>query len=150
MTPVIKETDFPELVEIYNTKGRREMYDHIRSCYGLKNPYFVLRRLMKSDRYTYDEALDKFNPVEDEDSSSEQPELFMSLDELCGRQLPAQASESHSLKNKPSEAMEKLVHTLISDRLLELSQYVWLDPASKMIRVDRSTLEQNGYQLEIF
>lgn len=23
MTPVIKETDFPELVEIYNTKGRR-------------------------------------------------------------------------------------------------------------------------------
>ena len=41
MTPVIKETDFPELCKnLYNTKGRREMYDHIRSCYGLKNPYF--------------------------------------------------------------------------------------------------------------
>ena len=46
--------------------------------------------------------------------------------------------------------MEHLVHTLISDSLLELSRYVWLDPVSKMIRVDRSTLEENGYRLEIF
>ena len=149
MTSVIKEADFPTLVEIYNTKGRREMYDHIRSRYGLKNPYFVHRRLMKSDMYIYDEALDKFNPQQGYSSVAEQPELFMSLDELCGRQLPMRA-EKHSLKSDQSEAMENLVHTLISDRLLELSRYVWLDPASKMIRVDRSTLEQNGYQLEIF
>lgn len=149
MTSVIKETDFPKLVEIYNTKGRREMYDHIRSRYGLKNPYFVLRRLMKSDMYIYDEAQDKFNPKQGYSSGAEQPGLFMSLDELCGRQLPMRA-EKHSLKSDQSEAMENLVHTLISDRLLELSRYVWLDPASKMIRVDRSTLEQNGYQLEIF
>ena len=80
----------------------------------------------------------------------EQPELFMSLDELCGKHLPAQASENQSLRDKPSEAMENLVHTLISDRLLELSRYVWLDPASKMIRVDRAALEENGYRLEIF
>jgi hypothetical protein len=77
MTPVIKETDFPKLVEIYNTKGRREMYDHIRSRYGLKNPYFVLRRLMKSDMYIYDEALDKFNPQQGYSSGAEQPELFV-------------------------------------------------------------------------
>ena len=44
--------------------------------------------------------------------------------------------------DKPSEAMENLVHTLISDRLLELSRYVWLDPASKMIRVDRAALDK--------
>ena len=74
----------------------------------------------------------------------------MSLDELCGKHLPAQASENQSLRDKPSEAMENLVHTLISDRLLELSRYVWLDPASKMIRVDRAALEENGYRLEIF
>ena len=150
MTPVIKDTDFPELVKIYNTKGRREMYDHSRSCYGLKNPYFILRRLIKSDRYAYDEALDKFHPVECDSFAPEQPELFMSLDELCGKHLPAQASENQSLRDKPSEAMENLVHTLISDRLLELSRYVWLDPASKMIRVDRAALEENGYRLEIF
>ncbi len=59
-------------------------------------------------------------------------------------------AEKCSLKSDQSEAMENLVHILIIDRLLELSRYVWLDPASKMIRVDRSTLEQNGYKLEIF
>lgn len=150
MSPIIKETDFPELVEIYNTKGRREMYDHIRSRYGLKNPYFVLRRLMKSDRYTYNEALDKFNPAERDNSEAETSELFISLDELCDRHLPVQAAEKQSLRNRPTEAMEHLVHTLISDRLLELSRYVWLDPALKMIRVDRSTLEEDGYRLEIF
>lgn len=150
MTPVIKETDFPELVEIYNTKGRTEMYDHIRSRFGLKNPYFILRRLMKSDSYNYDEAADKFYPAEAGSSRDEQSELFMSLDELCGRQLPMRAPEKSSLKASQSEAMENLVHTLISDKLLELSRYVWLDSDSKMVRVDRSTLEQNGYKLEIF
>ena len=87
MTAVIKETDFPELVEIYNTKGRREMYDHIRNCYGLKNLYFTLRRLIKSDRYAYDEALDKFHPVECESSAPEQSDLFMSLDEFFIRRI---------------------------------------------------------------
>ena len=125
------------------------MYDHIRSRYGLKNPYFVLRRSMKLDMYIYDDALDMINPLEGYSSEAEQPELLMSLDELCGRQLPMRA-EKRRLKSDQSEAMENLVHILISDRLLELSRYVWLDPASKMIRADRSTLEQNGYQLEIF
>ena len=59
------------------------MYDHIRSRYGLKNPYFVLRRSMKSDMYIYDEALDMINPLEGYSSEAEQPELLMSLDELC-------------------------------------------------------------------
>ena len=44
---VVKEKDFPELVELYNTEGRTAMYDHIRSQYGLKQPYYVLRRIMK-------------------------------------------------------------------------------------------------------
>jgi hypothetical protein len=57
---VVKEKDFPELVELYNTKGRTAMYDHIRSQYGLKQPYYVLRRIMKSSRYDYDKEQDLF------------------------------------------------------------------------------------------
>lgn len=45
--------------------------------------------------------------------------------------------------------MEALVQTLIGDRLLELSRYVILDPVSRRVRVDKGSLEQNGYYLEI-
>lgn len=36
---VVKEKDFPELVETYNTESRMAMYDHVRGRYGLKQPY---------------------------------------------------------------------------------------------------------------
>lgn len=38
------------------------------------------------------------------------------------------------------KAMESMVHALISDRLLELSKYVLLDPVSKRILVDKSAM----------
>ena len=46
--------------------------------------------------------------------------------------------------------MEGLIQTLIGDRLLELSRYVLPDPVSRRICVDKVSLEQNGYHLEIF
>ena len=43
--------------------------------------------------------------------------------------------------------MEKLVRDLIGDRLLELSRYVVLDTLSKTMVVDKTSLENDGYQL---
>ena len=45
--------------------------------------------------------------------------------------------------------MESMVHALISDRLLELSKYVLLDPISKRILVDKNAMQTDGYQVII-
>lgn len=144
---VVKEKDFPELVELYNTEGRTALYDHIRSQYGLKQPYYVLRRIMKSSRYDYDKEQDLFRDTAQSDA--EQADLFFSLDQLCRTEpVPVTVSEQERQKER-SKAMEALVQTLIGDRLLELSRYVMLDPVSRRVRVDKVSLEQNGYYLEI-
>lgn len=145
---VVKEKDFPELVEIYNTEGRMAMYDHVRGRYGLKQPYFVLRRIMKSNRYVYDEVQDMFH---DTVQSGKEPEdLFLSLDQLCNSEpLPVSVTENQRQHAERAKEMEGLIQTLIGDRLLELSRYVLLDPVSRRICVDKVSLEQNGYHLEI-
>lgn len=43
--------------------------------------------------------------------------------------------------------MEKLIRDLIGDRLLELSRYVALDTLSKTMIIDKTSLENDGYQL---
>lgn len=144
---VVKEKDFPELVEIYNTEGRTAMYDHIRSQYGLKQPYFVLRRIMRSDRYDYDESQDMFRDTAS--TQAEQADLFLSLDQLCEAGSNIINVTRQKRQAERSKAMESLIQTLIGDRLLELSRYVLLDPVSRKVCVDRASLEQNGYQLEI-
>ena len=47
------------------------------------------------------------------------------------------------------ELMENMVHSLISDRLLELSKYVLLDPIGKRILIDKSSMQTDGYQVLI-
>ena len=75
---VIKDSMFPELVELYNTEGRTAMYDLLRSKYGIKQPYFVFRRLKESDKYEYDQGSDRFTSV----NGSISDDVFMDLDEL--------------------------------------------------------------------
>lgn len=45
--------------------------------------------------------------------------------------------------------MENMVHSLISDRLMELSKYVLLDPIGKRILIDKSSMQTDGYQVLI-
>ena len=40
------------------------------------------------------------------------------------------------MREQYQELMENMVHSLISDRLLELSKYVLLDPIGKRILID--------------
>lgn len=51
---LVKETAFPEIVEQYNNNGRPAAYAFLRSHYGLKNPYFVIKRIKECGEFTYD------------------------------------------------------------------------------------------------
>ena len=71
----------------------------------------------------------------------------MDLDELCSApavRVPSGTEEAN--RSRPAE-LEKLVHELISDRLLMLSRYITLDSASRTILIDRTSLETDGYQI---
>ena len=50
-------------------------------------------------------------------------------------------------KKMTSISMEKLVQTLISDRLLELSRYITLEMSSRTINVDVTSMKTDGYQV---
>ena len=53
------------------------------------------------------------------------------------------------MREQYQELMENMVHSLISDRLLELSKYVLLDPIGKRILIDKSSMQTDGYQVLI-
>ena len=83
------------------------------------------------------------------ESRLEDPDgIFMSMDELCSPVVPQHVMrEAEKIYSSRPEAMEKLVRDLIGDRLLELSRYVVLDTLSKTMVVDKTSLENDGYQL---
>lgn len=65
------------------------------------------------------------------------------------------AAHQYSRQKKPAKtvvdtrpiAMEKLVHELISDRLLTLSRYITLDSSTKTILIDQTSLSEDGYHV---
>ncbi|MBR1909903.1 MAG: hypothetical protein IJ821_04890 [Lachnospiraceae bacterium] len=140
---LVNENDFPAIVEMYNTEGKKATYEYIRETYAIKNPRCLMMRISRDRRFKYDSAADKY--VFDDKSPDES--LFMSIDDLCG-----------SRKNKPSTSiaktavatpvsMEQLVHELISDRLLELNRYVKLEASSHTILIDRTSMIADGYKV---
>lgn len=141
---VIKDSMFPELVELYNTEGRTAMYDLLRSKYGIKQPYFVFRRLKESDKYEYDQGSDRFTSV----NGSISDDVFMDLDELCSGLIIEKPVKSELNDLSPRKtAMEVLVNELINDRLLTLSRYITMDSASRTILIDQTSLSQDGYRI---
>lgn len=140
----VRVEDLKKLAELYNSEGKGAVYALLRSQYGVKNPYYVLKRMCEHPELSYDEANDDFkiNKVNNEDK------IFMSMDELCSPVIAKQiGNDSHIKQDVRPIAMEKLIHELIGDRLLELSKYITIDSLSKRIIVDRTTLLQDGYQL---
>jgi len=142
----VKEKEFMELAWIYNTEGRQAVYELLKSRYDIKNPYPVIRRMRAQTELCYDPGTDTFKL----DMVQDQESVFMSMEELC-----APVTSQHMVisgqgtdDDRPA-AMEKLVHELIGDRLLELSRYVTIDSLSKRILVDKTTLMIDGYQLVI-
>ena len=77
---IISEDIFPALVDVYNREGKTSAYDMIRNRYGVKNPFFVINRIKKCGKYTYDPENDRFSAAESDAANR----VFMDLDELCG------------------------------------------------------------------
>lgn len=138
---VITEEMFPEIVEQYNSEGKTAVYDLLRSRYGLQNPYFVLKRIKSCGKYRFDSVTDKFT----ETGTSSSDDVFMDLNELCNTVVPAKPKPVETVPDNRVSAMEKMVHELISDRLLLLSRYITLDYSTRTVLVDRTSLMADGY-----
>lgn len=140
---IIKEDMFPEIIERYNSGGKAAAYDLIQTRYGLKNPYFIMRRIKKCRKYTYDPDIDQFTDVGISASDS----VFMDLNELCSTVVVKTQEPVDAVPDRRPAAMEKLVHELISDRLLILSRYIALDSSTRTILIDQTSLTTDGYQI---
>ncbi len=101
---------------------------------------------MKADKslgYNYD--TDRF-----ESDSRKEDDIFLNLEMLCENKIEtSDRSEGAISRNDCIKAMENMVDSLISDRLLELSKYVLLDPIGKRILIDKSSMQTDGYQVFI-
>ena len=75
----VKDSELKELSEIYNTKGRKAVYEVHNSKYGVKNPYFVIRRMCEDPDLSYDAEADQFLSS----GTKSADDVFMSMDELC-------------------------------------------------------------------
>ncbi|OYO92208.1 hypothetical protein CG709_12600 [Lachnotalea glycerini] len=64
-----------KVIEIYNTQGKAAAIETIHATYGVKDAYYVLRRLKATESYAYDSKRDLFC------KKVEMP--FLALDELC-------------------------------------------------------------------
>ena len=137
---IISEGIFPALVDVYNREGKTSAYDMIRNRYGVKNPFFVINRIKKCGKYTYDPENDRFSAAESDAANR----VFMDLDELCGTIVSETAG---TIEDSRPAAMERLVHELISDRLMMLSRYITLDSSSRTIMIDQSSLSADGYRI---
>ena len=142
----VPKKDYQEIVEMYNRDGRDATYEYIKEHYGMKYPARLITKLKREPGFTYDYKEKKFAVIESEDTDK----LFMSLDELCSPMVMTHVSDAPSeAANEPNEAMEKLIRSLISDRLLELSKYISLNTITKTIMVDRSSMTVDGYNVLI-
>jgi len=140
---IIGEDVFPKIIEQYNSGGKTAAYDYLRCQYGIKHPYFVINRIKECGKYSYNEDTDQFSYTD----SSSGDGVFMDLDELCDRTALSTARKMQPVTDPRPAAMERLVHELISDRLLTLSRYITLDSSTRTILIDQTSLSADGYQV---
>ena len=142
----VPKTDFPAIADMYNKSGHDYTFDYIRDHYGMKHPERIIARMKKEAGFKYDDKTRKFVCGENA-NEVESDQLFMSLDELCSSSVPDKPSAITPAIS--SVAMDNLVRSLITDRLLELSKYITLDTMSRTIMVDRSNMAADGYKVLI-
>lgn len=140
----INEQDLRFLSEKYNSDGKQAMYACLREEYGIKNPTCIFKRMKKHLELGYHPESDRFlfdvNSIESEDK------VFMTIDELCASNRNVKVSPIEQQPDKSKE-MEKLIHELIGDRLLELSRYISINSISKTLIIDKTSLIRDGYQV---
>ena len=140
---IIGEELFPEIVNRYNTDGKMAAYDFLKSRYGIKYPYNVIKRIRRCEKYTYNPKTDRFSET---DAVSDN-RIFMDLNELCGASPVKAEFPTLPVADTGSSAMGKLINELINDRLLTLSRYITLDSSTRTIMIDQTLLSTEGYQI---
>ena len=140
---IIGEEAFPKIIEEYNSGGKTAAYDYLRSQHGIRHPYFVINQIKVCGKYSYDADTDHFCVTETSTADS----VFMDLDKLCNRTTLSPTRKTEAVTDPRPAAMERLVHELISDRLLTLSRYITLDSSTKTILIDQTSLSADGYQV---
>ena len=143
MSKKVNPDQYPKIIDSYNTNGKSKTYDILREVYGITNTTSFMRRLKNTPEFAYNPETDKFEDTIKYDENN----IFMKLDDLCV--YTPTADTKNRIETNRTDAMEKLIHSLISDRLLELSKYILLDAVSKKIMIDRTSLVSDGYQLII-
>ena len=140
----INKQELRLLAERYNSDGKQAMYAFLQTEYGIKNPTCTFKRMKKHTELGYNPETDRF--LFDNKSCASEDKVFMTIDELCA---PNKNTQDNPFKKRTdnSEEMEKLIHELIGERLLELSRYISINSISKTPIVDKTSLIRDGYQV---
>lgn len=92
-----------------------------------------------------DEEKDRFMV---NDSEINETNILLDIDSLCSRKVnTVKTLNTLKYENPVHKSMETLVQELIGERLLTLSQYVMLDTTGKILRLDKTSLTNDGHQL---
>lgn len=137
----INKENLQNLAQLYNQRGKEELYKSLRNNYNIKNPTCVFKRMKTNEALGFDMKLNQFTfhqRVEDD--------VFISFDELCApKQEVSEVCPTY--ENEKSVAMDKLIQELIGDKLLELSRYVHMNIMDRTIIIDQTSLQNDGYQI---
>ena len=140
----INKQELRLLAERYNSDGKQAMYAFLQTEYGIKNPTCTFKRMKKHTELGYNPETDRF--LFDNKSCASEDKVFMTIDELCASNRIVKVSPVEQQPDKSKE-MEKLIHELIGDRLLELSRYISINSISKTLIIDKTSLIRDGYQV---
>ena len=100
--------------------------------------------MKKAPYLLYDAEQDRFGV---KDLETNESNIFLDIDALCSNGQNKNATQRKKKDNPSHKSMDAIIQELIGERLLTLSQYVSLDTTEKILRLDETTLKNDGYQL---
>lgn len=138
-----KKVEDLKIIDIYNTQGKVAAIEFIKTTYGVKDAYYVLRRLKASQSYVYDSDSDLFH------RSTETP--FMELDELCVDTPKKSVSKKMKSSEKTTEIQfDSIVQEMVKERFMEYSRFIQSNSYDRTWRINKTALQAAGYQLELY
>lgn len=141
----VNKNDRIQLAHIYNTEGKAQMYVILKEKYHINNPSQVFACMKKAPYLMYNAEQDCFNV---KDLETNEANIFLDINTLYTRKgNHTRTANPATSENSVHKSMESLVQELIGERLLTLSQYVSLDTNGKILRLDKTSLTNDGYQL---
>ena len=140
----MNKTDRISLAGLYNAEGKQKLYQVLREQYEIVNPSCTFNSMKKAPYLQYNAEKDRFMVNETEQRESD---IFLDIETLCSRKSGKNRSLQATETESAYKSMDTLIQELIGDRLLALSQYVSLDASAKVLRLDETSLKNDGYRL---